>query len=157
RDYAAFLREKGSGYIPMLDKLLSDAAALEEGVGPVRLVLGHNDLLPANFIKDGDRMWLVDWEYGGFNSELFDLGGLASNAGLTDAAEQEMLTRYHGHAPDMDFRQSYTAMKCGSLLRETMWSMVSEITSDLDFDYAAYTAENLARYDAALAAWKDMS
>lgn len=41
-------------------------------------------------------------------------------------------------------------MKCASLLRETMWSMVSEITSDIDFDYAAYTAENLARFTAAL-------
>ena len=35
-------------------------------------------------------------------------------------------------------------MKCASLLRETMWSMVSEIHSTLDFDYVAYTAENLA-------------
>jgi hypothetical protein len=41
-------------------------------------------------------------------------------------------------------------MKCASLLRETMWSMVSEITSQLDFDYSAYTADNLARYQQAL-------
>lgn len=157
RDYAAFLREKGSGYIPMLDKLLADSAMLEDGVGPVRMVLGHNDLLPANFIRDGDAMWLVDWEYGGFNSELFDLGGLASNAGLPAEAETEMLARYYGHTPDTNFLNSYAAMKCGSLLRETMWSMVSEITSELDFDYAAYTAENLVRYDAALAAWKALS
>ncbi|MAC82459.1 MAG: choline kinase [Rhodobacteraceae bacterium] len=156
RDYAAFLRENGSGYAPMLDKLMADATALEDGVGPVRLTLGHNDLLPANFIRADDGMWLVDWEYGGFNSELFDLGGLASNAGLPEEAEAEMLTRYYGHMPDTGFLYSYAAMKCGSLLRETMWSMVSEITSELDFDYAAYTAENLARYDAALAAWKDM-
>lgn len=40
-------------------------------------------------------------------------------------------------------------MKCASLLRETMWSMVSEIHSELDYDYTAYTAENLARFEAA--------
>ena len=42
-------------------------------------------------------------------------------------------------------------MKCASLLRETMWSMVSEISSDIDFDYAAYTADNLARFRTAYA------
>ena len=40
-------------------------------------------------------------------------------------------------------------MKCASLLRETLWSMVSEIHSTLDFDYAAYTAENRARFERA--------
>jgi hypothetical protein len=42
-------------------------------------------------------------------------------------------------------------MKCASLLRETLWSMISEIHSTLDFDYAAYTAENLARFERAYA------
>ena len=41
-------------------------------------------------------------------------------------------------------------MKCASLLRETMWSMVSEIHSAIDFDYAAYTAENLDRFNRAI-------
>jgi hypothetical protein len=40
-------------------------------------------------------------------------------------------------------------MKAASLLRETLWSMVSEQTSQIDFDYVAYTAENLAAYRAA--------
>ena len=40
-------------------------------------------------------------------------------------------------------------MKCASLLRETMWSMVSEIHSTLAFDYVAYTAENMARFERA--------
>ncbi len=50
---------------------------------------------------------------------------------------------------DDALRRAYTAMKCASLLRETMWSMVSEIHSELDFDYSAYTAENLSRFEAA--------
>ena len=40
-------------------------------------------------------------------------------------------------------------MKCASLLRETMWSMVSEIHSDIDFDYSVYTRDNMARYEQA--------
>jgi thiamine kinase-like enzyme len=118
-------------------------------VGKVDLVLGHNDLLPANILRNKDRFWLVDWEYGGYNSPLFDLGGFATNCGLPPEAEHLMLERYYGTEPDADLMQSYDAMKCGSLLRETMWSMVSEITSELDFDYGAYTNANLEKYSQA--------
>ena len=79
RDYAARLREDGSRMVPELPRLLAAAERLEAAVGPIELVFGHNDLLAANLIDDGARLWLVDWEYGGFNSPLFDLGGLASN------------------------------------------------------------------------------
>jgi len=40
-------------------------------------------------------------------------------------------------------------MKTASLLRETMWSMVSEITSKLEFDYGLYTQENLSKFNEA--------
>ena len=39
-------------------------------------------------------------------------------------------------------------MKCASLLRETMWSMVSEFTRRFQFDYVAYTSDYLARFAA---------
>ena len=146
RDYGGFLEEKGSPHCGMLTELLEQADNLEQLVGPVTLVLGHNDLLPANILRSGDRYWLIDWEYGGFNSPLFDLGGLATNSGLPAEAEEFMLESYFGHAPDETLRIRYEAMKCASLLRETMWSMVSEITSEIEFDYAAYTQENLSRY-----------
>lgn len=153
RDYAAFLRDHASPHQPLLTGLLEDAAALERAAGPVSLMLTHNDLLPANILRAPDRLWLIDWEYGGLNSPLFDLGGLATNAGLPPEAEDLMLSSYLGAAPDADLRRRYGAFKCASLLRETMWSMVSEISSELDFDYAAYTAENLARYRRALSGY----
>ncbi|MBE9475787.1 MAG: phosphotransferase [Proteobacteria bacterium] len=146
RDYNARLLGQGSGYAKILPELMAQAQGLEDCIGPVDLVLAHNDLLPANILRDDSRLWLIDWEYGGFNSPLFDLGGLATNCGLNEAAEQTMLTAYYGTVPDAKLMQRYTAMKCASLLRETMWSMVSETSSGLDFDYAAYTSENLARY-----------
>lgn len=149
RSYASFLKEKGSSHGPKLGGLMEEAHDLEARVGPVSLVLGHNDLLPANILRDADRLWLIDWEYGGLNSPLFDLGGLATNAGLPPEAEDEVLRRYFGVAPDADLRGRYDAMKCASLLRETMWSMVSEITSTIDFDYGAYTSQNLDAYRSA--------
>ena len=149
RDYAASLREAQSRCVPMLPELLSRAEALERAVGPIELVFGHNDLLAANFIDDGERLWLVDWDYAGFNSPLFDLGGLASNNELSEAQERWLLEAYFERPSDAELARRYRAMKCASLLREAMWSMVSEIHSTLDVDYVAYTEENLARFERA--------
>ncbi len=152
QDYATTLRELGSAHISKLDVLLTQAAQLQKAIGNVDLVLGHNDLLPANILRNDKRLWLIDWEYAGFNSPLFDLGGLATNNGLSPDAEQAMLQQYFGHIPDADLLRQYEAMKCASLLREALWSMVSELTSKIDFDYASYSAENLDHYQQAYAA-----
>ena len=115
------------------------------------MVFGHNDLLPANFIDDGKRLWLIDWDYAGFNSPLFDLGNLCSNNEVAPEDEDWLLEAYFERPLDADLRRRYRAMKCASLLRETLWSMVSEIHSTLDFDYAAYTSDYLARFERAFA------
>ncbi|NOD64480.1 MULTISPECIES: phosphotransferase [unclassified Ruegeria] len=155
RDYAATLIERGSAHSALIPDLINAGATLEREAGPYDMVFGHNDLLCGNFLNDGNRLWLIDFDYAGFNSPLFDLGGLASNNGLSPEQEDWVLETYF-HAPVTDdLRHRYTAMKCASLLRETMWSMVSEITSDIEFDYAAYTAENLARFRAALSDFKN--
>jgi len=155
RDYAGTLRDGGSAYTPALPELLAEAARLEAAVGAIDLVFGHNDLLPANFIHDGTRMWLIDWDYAGFNSPLFDLGGLAANNGLTETQEARMLHNYFGSTPDAGLWRGYRAMKAAAALRETLWSMVSETHSELDFNYAAYTASNLSTYRAAFAAFEN--
>jgi thiamine kinase-like enzyme len=147
RDYAASLKESGSLHLPLLTALIAKAERLEAAAGPFEIAFGHNDLLAANFLDDGKRLWLIDWDYAGFNTPLFDLGGLASNNEFSQAAEQMMLEIYFGRPPTDDLRRRYGAMKCASLLRETLWSMISEIHSTIQFDYAAYTAENLARFE----------
>jgi thiamine kinase-like enzyme len=151
RDYGHTLRDGLSRHLTRLPELLAIAEELERDVGPVELVYGHNDLLAANFIDDGNRIWLIDWDYAGFNSPLFDLANLASNNGFSPEQEDWMLRNYFGRAPSFDLRRSYSAMKCASLLRETLWSMVSEIHSNLVFDYPAYTADYLGRFEQAIA------
>ncbi|MBL4646653.1 MAG: choline kinase [Hyphomicrobiales bacterium] len=149
RDYAATLRARDSAHISKLPELMQAASLLEKAASPIDIVFGHNDLLPANFIDDGVKIWLIDWDYAGFNSPLFDLGGLASNNELSDIQELWLLENYFENpANDLLLRQ-YNAMKCASLLREAMWSMVSEIHSDIEFDYPAYTRENLSNFKAA--------
>jgi thiamine kinase-like enzyme len=153
RDYAHTLTEAGSRYAPRLAELVDVAESLELAVGPVDFVFGHNDLLPSNLMDDGKRIWLIDWDYAGFNTPLFDIANLASNAELDREREEWLLTAYYGRAPDKQMLSSYGAMKCASLLREAMWSMVSEIISKIDFDYAAYTADYLDRFGRALGAF----
>ncbi len=146
RDYGRFLREKSSPHRAMLPDLLRQAEELEKLIGPVTVSLCHNDLLPGNILRSGERFWLIDWEYAGLGSPLFDLGGLASNFGFTPDQERLLLQSYFGDTPDVTLMQRYDAMKCASLLRETLWSMVSELISDVDVDYAAYSLSNLNAY-----------
>jgi thiamine kinase-like enzyme len=152
RDYAATLEEGKSRHRASLQGLLDDAAGMERAVGRIEMVFGHNDLLPGNFLHDGTRMWLIDWDYAGWGSPLFDLGGLAANCGLDAEQEAWVLQAYFGAPPDDGLWRRYRAMKAAAALREAMWSMVQEIHSQLDFDYKAYTAEYLETYRMSLAA-----
>lgn len=147
RDYGHTLREGGSPHAGLLPDLLARAERLEKAVGQIDVVFGHNDLLAANILDDGARLWLLDWEYSGFNSPLFDLGGLASNSEMPADLSEALLASYFGRPIDALLRRQAAAMTAASLLRETLWAMVSEIHSSVDFDYAAYTAENLARFE----------
>ena len=155
RHYGNLLRLGDSAHANRLDELSRIAAQLEQAVGPVEIVFGHNDLLPANFIDDGERIWLIDFDYAGFNSPLFDLSNLASNNELDATQEQGMLEAYFGRAPEPALLVSYHAMKCASLLRETMWSMVSELHSRVDMDFADYTAKNLERFERVYAEYRN--
>jgi thiamine kinase-like enzyme len=96
-------------------------------------------------------LWLIDWDYAGFNSPLFDLGGLTSNNELSADQEEWVLERYFGRRDD-DLRHRFAAMKCASLLRETLWSMISEQISKIEFDYPAYTTMNLDRFSSSYVA-----
>lgn len=151
RDYARTLREGESRMSERLPGFLSLAADLEKTQPSLPIVFGHNDFLPANILDDGARLWLIDFEYAGFSTAMFDLAGLASNAGLDEEQSIELLARYFGETPSPAMVKAHAAMQCASLLREAMWSMVSELHLDAPgADYEAYTAENLERLDAAL-------
>ncbi|MEO5862778.1 MAG: phosphotransferase [Burkholderiales bacterium] len=152
RGYISNLRQSQSQRGSLLSSLVPRAAKLEAAVGDMPLVFSHNDLLAANFLDDGKRLWLIDWDYAGYNSPLFDLGGLASNNEFDDRLTETLLEGYFGRLDDQ-MRNRFHAMKCASLLRETMWSIMSELYSTIDFDYVSYTDENLKRFENAYTEW----
>ena len=149
RGYATELQACASPHVEALPQLIERAERLEREVGPVSIVFGHNDLLAANFIDDGKRLWLIDWDYAGFNSPLFDLGGLASNSELGRGSRPGSCWSATSARSICGLQRRFAAMKCASLLRETMWSMVSEVHSKIQFDYGAYTSDYLARFERA--------
>jgi aminoglycoside phosphotransferase (APT) family kinase protein len=102
-------------------------------------VLGHNDLLNANFLYDG-RLRIVDWEYAGMSDPFFDLANVAVNNFFPEQAEHSLLRHYFGQ--DDDARMATLAvMKIVSELREAMWGVVQMAISKLDVDFSAYASE----------------
>jgi thiamine kinase-like enzyme len=156
RNYIQTAREGNSRMIDALPRFLEINAELEKTVGEIKLIFGHNDLLASNFIDDGKRLWLLDWDYAGYNAALFDLANLSSNNELSPAQEDWILESYFEQPVTDGLRRRLAAMKCVSLLRETLWSIVSEIHSTLDFDYVNYTRKNLDRFENAYDAVQQM-
>ena len=148
RHYLRLLRQRASNPFDVeLDALAAKNEQLEQALGPVTIVFGHNDLLAANLIDDGTRLWLIDWDYAGFDTPLFDLANLASNNQLTPDLEDTLLRCYFNERVSADHRRGFAALKCASLLRESLWGAVSRFTSAIDFDYTSYAREHLARFD----------
>ena len=146
RDYARTLTAGHSPDIAALPEYLALSAEWEAAQVPLPIIFGHNDLLPANILDDGHRLWLIDYEYAGFSTALFDLAGAASNAGMTDAQSDVLLHSYFGTTPTPALHKAFAAMQCASLLREAMWAMVSEIHLNAPgVDYRAYAKHNTDR------------
>lgn len=157
RDYARTLTRGQSRHVPALPGYLALAQALEAAQLPLPIIFGHNDLLPANILDDGARLWLIDYEYAGFSTAMFDLAGAASNAGMDLGQSDALLASYFGTAPGPALRRSFDAMQCASLLREAMWAMVSEIHLNAPgVDYGAYANENIVKLQAALARYQSV-
>ncbi len=150
RNYLHTAAQGKSRVASRLAELAAVNDQLEKSVGPIQPAFCHNDLLPANFLDDGSKLWLLDWEYAGWNTPLFDLANLATNSQLSPEQEAGLLEQYFDQPAGPELLIRMRALACASLLRESLWSIVQEQHSTLDIDYAQYTDTNLARFDLAL-------
>jgi thiamine kinase-like enzyme len=112
-----------------------------------------NDLLAENFIEDGDKMWLIDYEYSGNNDPCFELGNIWSECGLSVEQLDELVTAYYGrrlrHKTARAHLQGIVA-KYGW----TLWGCIQSASSALEFDFWAWAME---RYEPAVAAFTSPS
>jgi thiamine kinase-like enzyme len=139
RDYVRLI-DADSRYLALADEL-------ERRQVPMPIVFGHHDLLPGNFMDDG-RLWLIDWEYGGFGTAMFDLANLSSNGNFDGEQDRLLLDAYFdGKATDA-LRVAFRAMKAASTLREALWAMVSDVhLKTQGVDYQAHAREYLSRFE----------
>jgi thiamine kinase-like enzyme len=107
----------------------------------------HNDLLNGNFIDDGARIRILDWEYAGMGDIFFDLGNFAVQHEFTVEQDDILLHEYFGTPTDAQ-RAHLKLMKIMSDLREAMWGMVQVGVSKLNFDYVGYAQKYFDRFEA---------
>ena len=116
-------------YAPHLSRMKSALAVLDEGRVPC-----NNDLLPANFIDDGKKIWLIDYEYSGNNDACFELGNIWSEAKLPISALEELVTAYYGSSRPEKLARAWLF----ALLAKygwTLWASIQSSVSDIDFDF----------------------
>ena len=113
---------------------------------PLQMRPCHNDLLNGNFIDDGTRIRILDWEYAGMGDLFFDLGNFAVQHDFNDEQDEILLRAYFGTPTDSQ-RAHQKLMKIMSDLREAMWSQVQIGVSKLDFDYAGYGQKYFDRFE----------
>jgi thiamine kinase-like enzyme len=123
------------------------ARVIERARGPVPERPCHNDLLNANFIDDGSRIRIVDWEYAGMGDIFFDLANFAVNHDLDEDGRASLLAAYFGDVRPADQR-ALEMMRFMSLFREAMWGVVQGAVSELDFDFDGYAEDHFSRISA---------
>jgi thiamine kinase-like enzyme len=112
---------------------------------PTELRPCHNDLLNANFIDDGRRIRIVDWEYAGMGDPFFDLGNFSINHGLTAVEDRILLEAYDNGPARRDRLARLLLMRIVSDFREAMWGVLQQGISTLDVDFVAYAGEHFER------------
>jgi thiamine kinase-like enzyme len=149
--YERTAREHGVDVPPAYASAEELAHRIERALGPRSVVPCHNDLLNANFILDGDRLWIVDWEYAGMGDVFFDLANFSVNHELGPGEDDELLRRYFGERHEWD-AAALACMRFMSDFREAMWGVVQQGISELDVDFVEYADKHFARLQETAAA-----
>jgi thiamine kinase-like enzyme len=106
---------------------------------PGALGLCHNDLQIPNFLLDGQRLWLVDWEWAGMANRYFDLGAVMVNGNFSREEAAVFCGEYFGGAVDLEAELARAElMTLVSAVREALWSVAAGPVLPNDWDYAAW-------------------
>jgi len=148
--YRALAAERGVRMPPEYELAHAIGRRVELALLPAAIELRpcHNDLLNANFIDDGQRLRIVDWEYAGMGDPFFDLANFSVNHGLAVEDDEVLLAAYDGvqARPDRVARLAHLAlMRVVSDFREAMWGVLQQGISTLDVDFVAYAGEHFDR------------
>ncbi len=146
-DYLAILKAKQSELPDGYGDVVAAAQPARQALAahPAPLAPCHCDPLCENFLDDGARMWIVDWEYSGMNDPLWDLGDLSVEAGLTRAQDMEMLRDYFGGEPTDAQIGRMTVYKAMCDLLWTLWGLIQHADNNPAEDFWAYAVGRFER------------
>jgi thiamine kinase-like enzyme len=149
RGYLAVVRERGFSLPPgyedhaaRFEQIRTALAVQDEGTVPC-----NNDLLAGNFIDDGEKLWLIDYEYSGNNDACFELGNISTECDLGPDQLEELVTGYYGRP----LRNKLARARLQALVSQygwSLWGAIQAATSPLDFDFTGWCLE---RYEKAVA------
>jgi len=151
--YRALLEKLGAGLPDGYAAALEQAGAVREALkaAPGELAPCHCDPLSENFLDDGQRMWVVDWEYSGMNDPFWDLGDLAVEADFDAAQERELLAAYCGGPPSAEAVGRTVIYKAMCDLLWTLWGLIQHANQNPVDDFWAYALNRFARCKALMA------
>jgi thiamine kinase-like enzyme len=146
RAYLGTVRERGfrlpEGYADFEDKVARARRAL--AAKPVSSVPCNNDLLAGNFIDDGTKLWLIDYEYAGNNDPCFELGNLWSEPDLSLEQLEALVEAYDGRL----LRHRVARVRLWALMAKygwTLWGSIQQSVSAIEFDFWSWTMEKYER------------
>jgi thiamine kinase-like enzyme len=127
-----FMPEEFLDVQPLVQQLENILAARPEEKLPC-----NNDLLAENFMHDGNKIWIIDYEYAGQNEPSFEIGNLASESGLTELQMTQLCDAYWlQHLP-----LKIARAKAWSMIARygwVMWASIQEAVSPIDFDFRGW-------------------
>ena len=104
----------------------------------------HNDLLAANYLDDGERLWVVDYEYSGNADPTFELGNTCQELGWDDARIEALCAAYFGHASEVLLARMRLQMIMSDV-GWTLWAAIQAAVSTIDYDFWGWAEERWAR------------
>jgi thiamine kinase-like enzyme len=136
-----------AGYRDALPAVARIEAALT--ARPAGAVPCHNDLLAENYLDDGKRLWIVDYEYSGNNDPSFELGNTAQELGFDDDRQEALAAAYFGTV-DGTLLARMRLQMIMSDVGWTLWAAIQARISPIDYDFWGWALERWDRADAKL-------
>ena len=152
-EYLGILSSKECDLPDGYHNILMQSQSIREALDahPAALAPCHCDPLCENFLDDGQRMWIVDWEYSGMNDPLWDLGDLSVEGGFDAAQDAQMMGAYFDREPTAAETGRMVVYKAMCDLLWTLWGLIQHANNNPVDDFWAYATGRFDRCKALMA------
>ena len=135
--YRATVREHGFPLPPTYDEHADAWAEVVRAlaVDAPPLVPCNNDLLAANFLDDGERVWLIDYEYSGMGDPAFELGNTTTECEFTLEQTEAWVEAYAGGRTTRALVARVRLQALAAQYGWSLWGFIQAATSPQDFDF----------------------